>query len=133
VPGGGGTFVGVNCTGVGDCTAVGYVNNGQPIYATSTNSTPGPLRIVTTSLPIGVANQPYWAALQAVGGNPPYTWGYTGTMPAGLTFHSVGEVGVLSGTPHYAIHRTLTFHVRDTRAAGHPFETARATFTVTIG
>ena len=48
-PGGSGLFQGVSCTDASDCTAVGYDNNRQPIYATETGGTWGTPTEVTGS------------------------------------------------------------------------------------
>jgi len=56
------------------------------------------LQITTTSLPSGAPNQPYSAALSAIGGNPPYKWSIaSGSLPTGL--HLNKSTGVISGTP----------------------------------
>jgi hypothetical protein len=47
--GGAGHFLGVSCTDATDCTAVGYDNNSQPIYATETDGTWGTATVVTGS------------------------------------------------------------------------------------
>jgi hypothetical protein len=56
------------------------------------------LKVTTTtsSLPIGVTGNTYNATLQASGGITPITWGYTGTLPTGV---SLSSAGVFSGTP----------------------------------
>jgi hypothetical protein len=91
----------------------------------------GPFSILTTSLPDGTVGQPYSFALQATGGNPPYTWWYAkgGDLPRGLHFSTAG---VLSGTPKKAGNYSITFRVRDTKIAGHPVNKAHAALTVTI-
>jgi hypothetical protein len=97
-----------------------------------TDVTPGgQLRITTTSLPEGVVGQPYSFALQATGGNPPYTWWYAkgGDLPRGLHFSTAG---VLSGTPKKAGNYSITFRVRDTQIAGHHVNKAHTALTVTI-
>jgi hypothetical protein len=93
--------------------------------------TSGPLQITTTSLPDGTVGQPYSFALQATGGNPPYTWWYAkgGDLPRGFHFSTAG---VLSGTTKKAGNYSITFRVRDTKIAGHPVNKAHAALTVTI-
>lgn len=55
------------------------------------------LTITTTSLPVGIAGQPYQAPLAASGGQPPYTWTViNGSLPNGLTLNPNGAI---SGTP----------------------------------
>jgi hypothetical protein len=89
------------------------------------------LRITTTSLPDGTVGQPYSFALQAVGGNPPYTWWYAkgGNLPRGVKFSTAG---VLSGTTKKAGSYSITFRVRDTQIAGHHVNKAHTSLTVTI-
>ena len=52
---------------------------------------------LTTSCPLpnAAAGVPYSQALQAAGGNPPYSW-FVSNLPAGMTFDPAGSVG---GTP----------------------------------
>jgi len=70
---------------------------GQTATATLTISVYPPLRVTTTSLPEGYSTLPYPAvALVAAGGQAPYTWAPSGTLPAGL---SLSAGGTLSGTP----------------------------------
>lgn len=59
---------------------------------------PNGVNITTTSMPAGTAGTPYGPVqLNAVQGTTPYTWSlYSGTLPAGLTLSSTGEI---SGTP----------------------------------
>jgi hypothetical protein len=89
------------------------------------------LQITTTSLPDGTVGQPYSFALQAAGGNPPYTWWYAkgGDLPRGFHFSTAG---VLSGTTKKAGNYSITFRVRDTKIAGHRVNKAYASLTVTI-
>lgn len=72
---------------------------------------PGPLTILTPSLPSGVLNQSYvGAALSATGGRSPYTWDIvSGALPEGL---SLDGSGVISGTP-VGVTSQATFRVRD--------------------
>ena len=73
--------------------------------------TPGPLRILTPSLPPGTLNQPYvGTALSVTGGRSPYTWDIvSGALPTGL---SLDGSGVISGTPVGGTSQA-TFRVRD--------------------
>ena len=73
--------------------------------------TPGPLRILTPSLPPGTLNQPYvGTALSVTGGRSPYTWDIvSGALPTGL---SLDGSGVISGTPVGETSQA-TFRVRD--------------------
>jgi hypothetical protein len=59
----------------------------------------GPLQVGTTSLPDATQNAPYSAALQALGGEPPYTWSVaagSAALPPGL---SLAANGLVSGIP----------------------------------
>jgi len=57
-----------------------------------------PFAITTTSLPSGVVNLAYTAALAASGGLSPYTWSVVnGSIPAGLTLNN--STGAITGTP----------------------------------
>jgi len=82
-------------------------------------------------LPNGIVGQRYSFALQATGGDPPYTWWYAkgGTLPGGLHFKNDG---VLSGTAKKAGHYSITFRVRDTKITGHHVNRAHTSLTVTI-
>jgi hypothetical protein len=73
--------------------------------------TPGPLRILTPSLPPGTLNQSYvGAALSVTGGRSPYTWDIiSGALPTGL---SLDGSGLISGTPVGGTSQA-TFRVRD--------------------
>ena len=56
-----------------------------------------PLQITTASLPDGVVGEPYEAQLEAVGGDPPYSWSMAdGVLPPGLSLASDGKI---TGTP----------------------------------
>jgi hypothetical protein len=59
------------------------------------------LTVLTTSLPDGAVNTPYYSVLEATGGTSPYTWSQTsgGAMPGGVTLSSAG---VFVGTPTVA-------------------------------
>jgi Putative Ig domain len=72
---------------------------------------PGPLRILTPSLPPGTLNQPYvGTALSVTGGRSPYTWNIaSGALPTGL---SLDASGVISGTPVGGTSQA-TFRVQD--------------------
>ena len=81
------------------------VTDGRPIASApvtpSLTVNPGShVTVTTTSLPTGTVGSPYSATLAATGGTPPYTWTYTGTLPAGIV---LSTAGVFSGTPTAAI------------------------------
>ncbi|HET6978682.1 MAG TPA: Ig domain-containing protein [Pyrinomonadaceae bacterium] len=85
------------------------VHREQPVNAT-------PLRIVTeTTLPAAYRGQPYPLSFAAEGGQPPYTWAWSGDLPAGLT---LGPGGQISGTP--AEVGKSTFTVKVTPSKGEP-------------
>ena len=100
------------------------VQKSLPIAVTIT---PGPLTILTPSLPSGVLNQPYsGAALSATGGRSPYTWDIiSGGLPAGL---SLDPTGIISGTPQGGT-SSATFRVRD---SGSPQDTQTKPLSITI-
>ena len=89
--------------------------------------TPGPLTILTPSLPSGTLNQPYGgAALSATGGRSPYTWDIvSGALPTGL---SLDGSGVISGTPVGGT-SPATFRVRD---SSNPQGTATKPLSISI-
>lgn len=55
-----------------------------------------PLEVTTSELPDATVGTPYSHTLSAAGGNAPYQWSTTSSLPAGLT---LSTAGVLSGTP----------------------------------
>jgi hypothetical protein len=109
------------------------VDAGNPAQTKSANLTltiaPAALVITTTTLPDGVVNTPYTAALAATGGTSPYTWSLmSGTLPAGLSLDA--PTGAISGTPTAAVSATpLTFKVTD---SGVPVKTQTVSPTLTI-
>ena len=54
--------------------------------------TRGPLAVSGCPLPDASSGEPYQATLNALGGSAPYTFTYTGTLPAGITISSSGFV-----------------------------------------
>jgi hypothetical protein len=72
-----------------------------------------PLSIVTNSLPTGVKDIPYSANLEGAGGQPPYIWSYTGSLPSGLQLASSGAI---TGTPTGTGSGTITVQVTDSVA-----------------
>lgn len=69
-----------------------------------------PLSVATNSLPTGVKDIPYSANLEAAGGQPPYTWSYTGSLPSGL---QLATSGAITGTPTGTSSGTITVQVTD--------------------
>ena len=56
------------------------------------------LALVTTNVPGGTVNIPYSAALTAIGGTLPYSWGIaSGSLPPGLSLNPTN--GTITGTP----------------------------------
>ena len=79
---------------------VGDVGTPTPQSATQTYSgiIYTTLVLSTASMPNGVANVSYSAAVTAAGGTAPYTWSIiAGVLPAGLTLNA--STGVISGVP----------------------------------
>lgn len=73
------------------------------------------LSMSTASLPSGTVGVAYSATLQATGGQAPYSWSLTGTLPAGLALNAT--TGTISGTPTAAIPTPAALHVTVTDAA----------------
>jgi len=74
-----------------------------------------PVKINTTSLPNGQVGIAYSQNLAASGGTPPYTWSITtGTLPAGLSLSSAGQI---SGTPSATGNANFTVKATDSNSA----------------
>ncbi|XUW99840.1 MAG: putative Ig domain-containing protein [Dehalogenimonas sp.] len=99
----------------------------QPVIKLNATFAPGELGITTVSLPNGMVGVPYTATLAAMGGQTPYTWTITGTLPAGLTLNPA--TGAISGTPTTAGDVTFSAKVEDSFAIK---KTAEKSFTVSI-
>ena len=90
---------------------------------------PGPLSIVTSSLPAGTSGTAYNQALLASGGTLPYNWSVVagqGTLPTGLNL-STG--GIISGTPSAT--GTFNFTAKVTDAAS-PAGTVQKAFSIIV-
>jgi alpha-tubulin suppressor-like RCC1 family protein len=73
------------------------------------------LSVSTTTVANGYVCSAYSQTLAATGGATPYTWSRSsGTLPAGLT---LSTAGVVSGTPTTAGTKSVTFKVKDAKAA----------------
>jgi hypothetical protein len=89
---------------------------------------PGPLTVVTSSLPGGTAGTSYSQILTASGGTQPYNWSVVsglGSLPTGL---SLSAGGTISGTPTTA--GTYNFTVKVTDAAP---ATAQKALSIVVG
>jgi hypothetical protein len=93
--------------------SVTLTDSAGPTVTKSIPVTINPLpTIVTTSLPLGVVNQPYTQTLASVGGTAPFTWQITtGALPSGLSFDTGS--GTISGTPTAADSKSITFVMVD--------------------
>lgn len=109
----------------------------QAIDTNSTATTPtviAPLFIATATLPDGVNGQNYsgdGVSLRAIGGKPPYIWGFSGegsSLPAGL---NLSPNGVISGAPDTAA-GTYQFTVEVTDSATPTPNTAFRQFTIRV-
>lgn len=69
------------------------------------------LRIATRSLPRGRVGRSYTVILIATGGKTPYTWSFSGSLPAGLSLEP--STGKITGIPSTSGSFTLTFQVTD--------------------
>ena len=75
---------------------------------------PGPLTIVTTSLPGATVGQPYAAVVGGSGGITPYTWSLAASspaMPAGLSLDTA--TGAITGIPTVDGTTPLVFRLED--------------------
>ena len=67
------------------------------------------IQMATPVLPFATAGEAYSATLTATAGVTPYTWSYSGSLPAGLTLNT--STGVISGTPTAAGASSFTVKV----------------------
>lgn len=92
-----------------------------------------PLSITTASLPQADLNTAYAAAVSAQGGLGPYTFTLDASsdpLPPGLSFSSVNNQGVISGTPtSIGQYPNIIVDVEDSAATP---ATAQATYTLTV-
>jgi hypothetical protein len=85
------------------------------------------VQITTSSLAGGQTNTAYSATLAATGGTSPYTWSVSsGSLPAGLTLSSAGQI---SGTPGTAGTSSFTVSVSDSSS---PAQSATANLSIAI-
>ena len=88
------------------------------------NNPSGPT-VTTQSLPVGSVGAQYNATLTASGGQPPYSWSITGSLPSGLTL--TPSTGVISGIPGSAGQYGFTATVTDSAA-----KTASASLSISV-
>jgi hypothetical protein len=72
------------------------------------------LSITTVSLYTGTQYAAYSATLQAAGGQPPYTWSYSGNLPSGL---QLSASGAITGTPIWSGTASISAIVSDAAQA----------------
>lgn len=93
----------------------------------SFNITVSRLGITTQSLPAGMVGAAYNASLIATNGTGPYSWSVTsGTLPAGLTLASTGQI---SGTPTAAGTFAVTIQAQDSSTL---LQSASASFNIIV-
>ncbi len=100
-----------------------------------------PLSITTTSLPQATLNSAYTGTISAQGGTGPYSFtldATSGPLPPGLSFSSVNNQGVISGTPtSLGTYNNIVVDVKDSAStpatAQQTFSLTVATQTLTIG
>ncbi len=95
-------------------------HSSQPFSVTIAS---GPLAITTASLPDGAVQTSYSATVNANGGNPPYSWVFSG-LPAGM---SGSTAGALSGAPTAPGTFPVTATVTDSKGA-----TASKTYSLVV-
>ena len=85
------------------------------------------IQVTTTMLPGATVSMAYSIALSASGGTTPYKWGYSGTLPAGLSLDSASSI--LHGTPTQFGSYQVILGVQD---SSNPPLLAAASFPLTI-
>src|SRR5277367_5080168 len=93
----------------------------------SSDNSPAPLSISTSSLPMGQVDTAYSVTLAAKGGTPPYQWALaSGALPAGLT---LAASGTITGTPTAAANAAIGVKVTD---SGSPAQSSTRTLTLVV-
>ena len=110
----------------GDDSISIFLGDGTGKFTAATNSPfvfARQLMISTTTLPDGVLNAAYTAALQSTGGTGAITWTLaTGTLPAGLTLNPT--TGAITGTPTAAGTSPITVKATDSASPPNSVTTA---------
>jgi hypothetical protein len=88
--------------------------NGATVFKTLNLLVNSALKINTSSAVAGSVGILYSQAISSNGGTAPYTWSYTGTLPAGLSFSAVS--GLISGIPTES--GTFPITIKNTDASG---------------
>jgi putative Ig domain-containing protein len=93
-------------------------------------SSPGSLRITSTSLPGGNLGSPYTATVTATGGSAPFMWSIeSGSLTAGLSLGSSTTRSVtIAGTPAAQVDSNFTIMVTDSKGSF-----SRQSLTIAIG
>ncbi|MDE3041967.1 MAG: putative Ig domain-containing protein [Nitrospirota bacterium] len=110
----------------------GLVGCNDVSHAPPPNPGPGPLTIVTTSLPGATVNQPYAAVVGGSGGITPYTWSLAASsppMPAGLSPPDA-NTGAITGTPTVTGTTSLVFRLEDNSL---PTQFVEKSLPITVG
>ena len=117
---------------------VQVVDNGTPpltvispfTYTIIINPAP-PISVSTTSLPAAIVNVPYSFRVSSLGGIPPFTWSYTGTLPTG--FQMDPNTGIISGTATSAIvNKSFSFTAKVTDSKQPTGQTATANLSIGV-
>jgi flagellar hook assembly protein FlgD len=95
----------------GNYTFTVQIQDNENRIATKSLSIKVNLAISTTSLPTGMEDESYYAELQSIGANPPYTWSIVnGYLPSGL---NLSTNGIISGKPTLAGDYSFTVRIVD--------------------
>ncbi len=96
--------------------------------AMNVTGTASPLAITTSSIPGGISQTSYSAALAATGGASPYTWSVvSGTIPAGLTLNA--SSGLIAGSPTTPGTSSFSVQVKDSSSTP---QTANANYSLVL-
>ncbi len=106
-------------------------DNGQPAQTTTKTFTitaiDVPDILTQSPLPLGLINTPYSAAMQWIGGAPPFTWSTNFPLQQGLQLDS--QTGAITGIPTESGTRQGIFKVTD---SANPPQTGTATIAITV-